>query len=490
MRKYTEKNPQDRFRSFARGEKLIVPGDRLLVAHSGGTDSTFLFEMLLRTKPELGFDFQAGHVNHGLRGKRSDEDEDFVRQRCIDEGILFHRRAVNVADLGHMEGLSLEMSARRLRYHALEEMALESGCNKVAFAHQADDRIETFLIRLLRSAGPDSLASIPLRRPMGRVEIIRPLFVFKRHEIKEWLDANGIPYMTDETNLDRSIARNAVREDLIPMLEAEFNPSIRDTILRVIDALELDSAYINRIAAKEGRERFDDADTGRLIRLSGMESCEIPVIIRLLLMTAKEKAGEEYRLGYDHLMGAVRLWFDGNTNDRLDFPGDWVIVRTKEGLLFREPYTFKSPPEINVAADKDERPLMNTGEVPLPEVFRLTGKIRSIKDIPDLKHPPPDTVYINAAFVGKFRLDYCRSGREIKPLGMGGRTKKVSDVLMETGVEPHLREWVPVLVDEGNEKIVMAIPHLGLVSERARVESGDAEVFEISAAPPLEGLRL
>lgn len=486
MRKYMVNDLTARFASFAVGENLILPGDRLLAAHSGGSDSTFLFEMLLRNMERLGFEFEAGHVNHGLRGEAADADEEFVRRRCFEEGIPFRRAEVSVGELQDTEGLSVEMAARRLRYNVLEGMALQAGCNKVAFAHQADDRIETFLVRLLRSAGPDSLASIPLRRPMGKIELIRPLFAFRRAEIMEWLGAEGIEFRTDESNLDRSITRNAVRQELIPLLEERFNPSLGDTILRVIDALERDSVFINRLAAEEGKGRFIDAERGRLINLKGMAEEDTPLIIRLMLMTATDLAGEEYRLGYDHLMGAVNLWLTGKRNDRLDFPEGWGIVRTPEGILFRETPEFKPPPEISSGPDIDERPIINEGEVNLPETFRLVGKMRPIEDIPDLKHPPPDTVYINTILAGHLRVDYCRTGRDIRPLGMGGHTKKVSDVLMEAGVPKHLREWVPVLIDEGEANNVLAIPHLGLMAESAKVKPADSHLLEIRAIPPLE----
>ena len=483
--RFTQKDLPARFESFARDERLVLPRDRILAAHSGGSDSTFLFEMLLRCREKLGFDFDVGHVNHGLRGKAADEDEASVRRRCSEEGIRFLHRSVSVDDLQEREGLSIEMAARRLRYAALEEMAVEAGCNKVAFAHQADDRIETFLIRLLRSAGPDSLASIPLRRPMGRIELIRPLFAFKRREIIDWLRSNGIEFRTDESNLDPSIARNAVREELLPFLETRFNPSVRDTILRAIAALERDSIFINRLAEEEGGRRFNSDYEGFHINLSGLDDEHIPIIIRLLLIAFTDIAGEEYRLCYDHLMGAVRLWCEGGRNDRLDFPAGWSVVRTAEGLLLRETPKFKCPPVLT-GPDIDERPVMGVGKVSLPEIFHLVGRIIPLKDIPDLKHPPRNTVYLKAGLAGKLRVDYNRTGRNIHPLGMGGHTRKVSDVLMESGIPPHRREWIPVLLDNSDPDRVIAIPHLSLIAEQAKVGKDESEVFEVMVIPPLE----
>jgi tRNA(Ile)-lysidine synthase len=486
LRIFGEKDLPIRFASFAKKEGLILPGDRILAAHSGGSDSTFLFEMLLRSWERLGFEFVVGHVNHGLRGKAADEDEAFVKRRCAEEDIHFLRRSVSVEELSKREGLSVEMAARRLRYHALEEMAVEAGCNKVAFAHQSDDRVETFLLRLLKSAGPDSLASIPLQRPMGSIELIRPLFAFRRKEIMEWLRSEGVEFRTDETNLDPSIARNAVREELLPLLEDRFNPSVRDAILRAIDALESDSVFINRLAEEEGKVRFKEEPEGFGIDLSGMDEESTPIIIRLMLIAFTNLAGEEYRLNYEHLMGAVRLWLEGERNDHLDFPEGWSVFRSRDGLLIRQHPTYESPPILGISPDIDERPLIDEGEVSLPKIFRLVGKIRARDEIADMKHPPQNTVYLKANLAGKLRADYSHSGRDIKPLGMSGHTRKVSDVLMEAGTERHRREWVPVLVEESDANQVAAIPHLGLIAESVKVEDDDTEVFEVRVMPSLE----
>jgi len=469
-----------RFISFVRKKGLILAGDRLLCAHSGGSDSTFLFEMLLGTRDEIGFEFCAAHVNHGLRGQAADEDEEFVRDRCEAEGIRFLRRAVSVDDIRDREGISLEMAARWLRYGALEEMAAEAGCNKVVFAHQSDDRIETFLLRLLKGAGPDGLASIPIRRPIGDIELIRPLFAFSRMEIIGWLKAEGIEYRTDESNLDKSIARNAVREDLLPHLEERFNPSVRKAFLHTIGALEKDSEYINHIAIEENQHRYVEVDDGLILDLTELGALDTPVIVRMLLEAFTRLAGEEYRSGYDHLMGAVNLWLSGKRNDRIDFPDGWTAIRVDNGLHIRPTPQFRQPPII------DNEIIIGEGEYTLPEIFTVTGKIIPLDKITDLKHPPPNTVYLKAELAGKLTIDYnTQPGRFIRPLGMSGHRHKVSDLISRAGIPKHMREWIPLLLDAGNPMEVTAIPHMGLISELGKVGKSDTEVFAVEIVPSL-----
>ncbi len=481
MRKFQQKDLAARFRSFVTAKDLILPGDRLLAAHSGGTDSTFLFEMLLASRYEIGFEFIAGHVNHGLRGKSADEDEKFVKGMCDREGIEFHRREVSIADIRERDGISIEMAARRLRYDALEDMASSAGCNKVAFAHQADDRVETFLLRLMKGAGPDALSSIPLRRPMGSVELIRPLFAFHRNEIIEWLYGNSVEYRTDETNLDKAIARNAVREQLIPMMRERFNPSIGLAIIRAIEALERDSDYLNRIASDEAMARISETPGGVEFDMDGLGIADAPIIIRMLLETFDRLAGDEYRCGYDQIMASVGLWTDGKRSDRIDFPQGWTVVRTPTGLLLRATPEFKPPPEINPA----DLPVIGEGMFRLPEIFIIVASVKPRGEIGSVKLPPPDTVYLNVKLAGNIKADYNRSGRDMKPLGMDGHTRKVSDILMEAGVPLHRREWIPVLTAADDESDVVAIPHLGLIADRARVGDNDERVLVVEISPPL-----
>jgi len=467
--------------SFVRDRGLISPGDRLLCAHSGGGDSTFLFEMLLRSRDGIGFEFIVAHVNHGLRGKAADDDEEFTRNMCESAGIRFMRRAVSVDDIRSSTGISLEMAARKLRYEALEAMAAEAGCGKVTFAHQADDRVETFLLRLLKGAGPDGLASIPIRRPMGSIELIRPLFAFSRTEIIGWLKSNGIDYRTDETNLDRSIARNAVREDLLPLLEERFNPSVRKAISQAIEAFERDSKYFNHSAIELNRHRYSKKDDGLILDLDGFGEIDTPVMIRMILEAFTRLAGDEYRCGYDHLMGAVGLWVEGKRNDRIDFPEGWVVIRIPEGLHIRTTPQFKTPPVI------EKEIIIGESEYALPEIFTVTGKIIPREKIVDLKHPPSNTVYLKAELTGKLIIDYNnRTGRIIRPLGMGGRTHKISDIVSRAGVARHRREWIVLLTDVDNPMEVIAIPHLGLISESVKVEKTDAEILVLTIAPSLE----
>jgi len=218
-----------------------------------------------------------------------------------------------------------------------------------------------------------------------------------------------------------------------------------------------------------------------ILDLDGFGEIDTPVMIRMILEAFTRLAGDEYRCGYDHLMGAVGLWVEGKRNDRIDFPEGWVVIRIPEGLHIRTTPQFKTPPVI------EKEIIIGESEYALPEIFTVTGKIIPREKIVDLKHPPSNTVYLKAELTGKLIIDYNnRTGRIIRPLGMGGRTHKISDIVSRAGVARHRREWIVLLTDVDNPMEVIAIPHLGLISESVKVEKTDAEILVLTIAPSLE----
>lgn len=193
----------------------------VLVAVSGGADSMALLHLFARFASDLDR-VKAIHVNHGLRGAESDEDEDFVINTCLELGV--ECLAVRLP-LG--EDVALETSEdklRRLRYEAIEESANVMGAAWIAFGHHQDDNIETFLFRLFRGTGLKGLEGIPFCRPVStgqhNCQIVRPLLEVSRHSIVEWLESNQIEYRNDSSNQSNVYLRNRIRNELIPLIDS------------------------------------------------------------------------------------------------------------------------------------------------------------------------------------------------------------------------------------------------------------------------------
>ncbi len=197
--------------SRAAATDLLPRGARILLAVSGGPDSTALLHACSERAPDFEWSFAAAHVHHGWRGREADRDLAFVRESARRLGIPFLFRAGNARRTARDLRVSPEAGARELRYAALKEMAAEAGAGRIATAHHADDRLETFLIARERSGGASSLAGPRERRRDG---LVRPFLDVSRAEISAWLAARGISWRRDASNGDLRLARNRIRREL------------------------------------------------------------------------------------------------------------------------------------------------------------------------------------------------------------------------------------------------------------------------------------
>ncbi|MBD3242920.1 MAG: tRNA lysidine(34) synthetase TilS [Chitinivibrionales bacterium] len=196
---------------------LIPRGSRVLVAVSGGSDSVALLWLLLELRGRFGIDRPAiVHVNHGLRGRESDEDEAFVRELAGSLGLACHVVQLRGKTA---ESSGIEAWAREQRYAAFARLCAAEGYDLVATGHTADDQFETLVMRLMRGSGLRGLAGIRMRRADG---VIRPLLTVRRSALLRYLADNGRQYRTDPSNADQRFLRNRIRHSVLPALERAF----------------------------------------------------------------------------------------------------------------------------------------------------------------------------------------------------------------------------------------------------------------------------
>lgn len=182
------------------------------VAVSGGIDSMCLLDMYARAK----IDIVAINVEHGLRGKESIEDTEFVKKRCAERGIPCIAESTD-AKRGALRGESAETCARRLRYEIFERLLDERAVDAIALAHHADDNAETVLMRIFRGTGLRGLAGI-----RERPRYIRPLLGISRRDIEEYAKKWGVPHVEDRTNRCEDFARNYIRHTILPAAERKY----------------------------------------------------------------------------------------------------------------------------------------------------------------------------------------------------------------------------------------------------------------------------
>ncbi len=217
---------------------MVQPGDRVVVAVSGGADSVALLHALWAIRLDFHLSLVAAHLNHGLRPE-GEREALWVGRMTGKLGIPFHPGKVDVRSFQKQKALTLQEAGRELRYSFLQEVASKCRAAKIAWGHTADDQAESLIIRLLRGSGTRGLSGIP---PVRDGIHIRPLIETWRKEIEDYLGSQNIAYLTDPSNQSLLYLRNRVRHELLPLLQ-QYNPRIRQILVQMADLFRTEEEF-------------------------------------------------------------------------------------------------------------------------------------------------------------------------------------------------------------------------------------------------------
>jgi tRNA(Ile)-lysidine synthase len=234
-------------------QELIQAGDRVGVAVSGGADSVALLRLLLELRKELGIVLSVVHLNHKLRGEESDGDEKFVKALALEYKLEFHGQRAAVKAHAQSKQMSLEAAGRELRYSYFHRLLNENCVDRIATAHTLDDQAETILLRLVRGTGTRGLAGIYPKlnilaaslpsRTAGAAFIVRPLLNTSKKDLEAYLEEIAQEWRDDSSNLDPRFSRNRVRSGILPWLEENLNPSVRNTLAEAAEVARAEEEY-------------------------------------------------------------------------------------------------------------------------------------------------------------------------------------------------------------------------------------------------------
>ncbi|HVN37214.1 MAG TPA: tRNA lysidine(34) synthetase TilS [Myxococcota bacterium] len=312
--------------------RLELCGQRVLVAASGGLDSTVLAHALATAPRRLRIAVALGHVHHGLRGAEADADADAVAALATKLGVPVRVRRVDPrarrASGPSRERPTLQEAARELRYAALREMAREVGAARIATAHHADDQAETVLLRLLRGTGPDGLAGIPERSPDG--VLVRPLLRIPRAALRGYAEAHGLAWREDSSNASPRYARNRLRALWIPCLTADFNPRLLRVVADLAEAQRRDTEWIATAVALGADARF--SREGSWLRIDATDWKALPeALARRLAREALVRSGAGRHATRKHLERMLRFLCAARTGRVLELPAGLQLVRERQG---------------------------------------------------------------------------------------------------------------------------------------------------------------
>ncbi|MDE5896659.1 MAG: tRNA lysidine(34) synthetase TilS, partial [Clostridia bacterium] len=220
-------------------------GKRVCVAVSGGVDSVCLLHCFLRAAESLHITLSALTCEHGIRGARSVADCEFVKELCNDWNVPLVVFSADIPARAKASGRGIEEEGRNFRYDCFAEVLENGSADAVATAHHRDDFAETVLFRLARGTSLSGLSAIRERNG-----IVRPFLSVSKVQIDEYAKFYGLPFVTDESNLDETYARNAIRLSVMPALDRAVNGAAAHLTEFALRAAE-DDRYLQALAQRE-----------------------------------------------------------------------------------------------------------------------------------------------------------------------------------------------------------------------------------------------
>ena len=448
---------------------LLPHGGRVVAAVSGGADSVGLLYLLLELQARAELSVVAvAHFNHQLRGDDADVDERFCSDLAASVGVPFEAAREDIRARAREERRSIEDTARRTRYAFLHAVAPRYRADAVAVGHTLDDQAETFLLRLIRGAGSRGLAAI---RPKAGL-IIRPLIDVRRLDLREYVTTRGLAFREDASNADVSIPRNRVRHELIPYLERAFSPGIVDVLAREAASAREDEERLHAEAIDLASSIVltDAAQTASRVDAAALTALH-PAIAARVAREALGRLGSNRFIGFDHIQRFLEFGAQANEGAALSLPGQQVVRQGRWILIQPEP--------LRRAREGGRAdfcfPLSIPGEVVL-ETQRLAVTATWGSGPESIQEPASGCLVAGAKL--PLAVRFRRPGDRFHPPGLGGRSKKLQDFLVDRKVARAERDLLPLVVD-GDDRIVWIVGHA--VSEGFRAADPSTAVISLKA---------
>jgi len=460
--------------AFISAGRLFGGGEKVLLAVSGGADSVALMFAMLRLKEAqiIDTEFAVGHVNHKLRGRSADEDEEFVLGLGRKVGLEVVTRSVDVARYAKANKLSVETAARRLRAGALIDIAEVGGCKSIATAHHKDDNAETMVHRLIRGTGFRGLGGIwPKKIFECGAEFVRPLLCVTRAQILQYCKANNLTWRHDHTNYDYSYTRNRIRHLLLPQLQSRCDGLLVAELAKLSKSCRGLYNRVCREAEKVWPVVVLASEPGKVVLDKKVFAAQAEIIQAELARRAVVSIGSGERdlkeAHYKQIMDVAHR----AGGRRVELPGSFVVAAQYRKIIFSDSREKDGP----------RPPLQTILEIPGRTKFggcKIIAEVLCAKDcnIEEFKAAKNE-------FVERFDIDELagpvivrrrEGGDRFRPLG-GVGTKKAGKFLTAQKVPHELRQRLLIIAD--SEKIIWLAPLRP--SELTRVTAQTKQILQL-----------
>ena len=427
-----------KFETYVRRHRLVEERDKILIAVSGGVDSVVLLKLFLEIREKWKLSLSVAHLNHGLRGESADRDESFVKDLTHHFGIAFYAKKADVKSYAKTHKLSLEESAREVRFRFLLMLQNEHDVDKIALGHHAKDQAETILMNIVRGSGIRGLRGI---KPM-RGSIIRPLLFAMKEEIVSYAAEWGLDYVEDASNQDRCFLRNRIRWDVLPVLERAMGSHVIPCISRTGESILEAEAFIDDAVNQAKAQSIVDITDNEIILdiykfLSYFRIVQKGVTINILEEELQKKDIDSSKI--ERILALAR---DGESGKKIELGEGKLAIKSGQHLVFLK--YFDSMTEISI-------------ELGEPVVLKKTGfEFQSTVmncDVNEIVFSTDANIeYIDFDRISlPLRIRSMHEGDAFYPLGMNQK-KKLHDFFIDKKVPNYRRSSIPLLV--GGDDII------------------------------------
>lgn len=411
---------------------MLNKEDKIIVGVSGGPDSMCLLHILNTLRNTYFIDIVAAHLNHGLRGKDADEDEEYVKEFCEKNNIEFYSKKVNIEELSNTWGISSEMAGREARYSFFLELFNKLGANKIAIAHNANDQCETILMRIIRGTGLEGLEGI---KPVRDEIYIRPLIKVTRDEIEDYCDKNNINPRIDKTNLQNIYSRNKIRLELIPYIKENFNSHVIEVVNRLGENIKVDNDFMEK-KSKEVFGKYCNLTSNKVKIKSEAFNEHKALLSRMIRKAVELVKGNLVNFERVHVEYIISLQ-GGNTGKEIELPGGIRALNNYGEIILSK----ESKNEIKKNLETYEISLNERNKIGR---FNIEANTLDKKFLERVKENSLEQYFDYEKVNGNISFRYRKEGDKFQPLGMKG-TKKLKDIFMDLKIPKSLRDNIPII---------------------------------------------
>lgn len=308
---------------------MIENGDRIVIGVSGGPDSICLLHILSELRKELEIEIFVAHINHMIR-EVADQETEYVKNFCEKIGVECFVKKENIIELSKKQKKGTEEVGRNVRYDFFEEVLKKTNSNKIATAHNSNDRAETVILNILRGSGISGLKGI---EPIRNKKYIRPLIETNRKKIEKYCEENKLEPKYDETNNETVYHRNKVRNEIIPYIKKEFNQNIIETINRLSEVAQEENEYLEEITKKAYENLIIEKQENVILNLKKFNVLDLVIKRRIILYTINEVLHTKNGIAKTNIDDIIKMC-SRNIGNKYLKPIKEIKIYVKQGKIY------------------------------------------------------------------------------------------------------------------------------------------------------------